>query len=497
MNTSSHHSNSKEETTSILPIQNDWEADLRLIVAGIASQIGEKFFRTCVRYLAELLEVEYAFIAEFIDGEEPKAQVLAFWSGNQFGPNFDYALAGTPCGIVMEKGLRIYHSGIQEKFPEDEDLVTMKAESYLGIAIRNSQDKIVGHIAALHTKPLTRSYEEQEAILKIFAARSAAEIERQITEQKLKEQNQRLEETLMELKHTQAQLIQAEKMSSLGHMVAGIAHEINNPINFIHGNLVHASEYYDDLLYLIQLYQQEYPNPSEVILDELESIDLDFMETDIKRLLESMRIGSQRIRNIVKSSRNFSRLDESTFKVVDIHEGLESALMILQSRIHSNDLLSEIDIVKEYGKLPYIYCSPEQLNQVFFNLINNAIDALEQANEKCNTGDIVNKHNKLSIRTYLNSEMDGDKNFVFISIADNGIGIPDEIRAKIFDPFFTTKPVGKGTGLGLSISYQIITNLHNGTLSCNSTCGKGTEFVVAIPIGIKISNNTNIALHER
>jgi len=208
------------------------------------------------------------------------------------------------------------------------------------------------------------------------------------------------------------------------------------------------------------LYQQEYPQPSKVIQEELESLDLDFIQTDITKILQSMQVGSQRISDIVKSCRNFSRLDESTFKVVDIHEGLESALVILQSRLHSNDRPFKIDVVKEYGKLPHIYCSPEQLNQVFFNLLNNAIDALEEAHQKRNTEDIVNQQNILWIRTYLNPEM-GEDNKVFISIADNGMGIPDEIRAKIFDPFFTTKPVGQGTGLGLSVSYEIITNLHD------------------------------------
>ncbi|MDJ1182470.1 sensor histidine kinase [Roseofilum casamattae] len=491
MNTSSNLDNFTEETRPTISAQHHWEADLKLIVEGIASQIGEKFFRFCVRYLAELLQVQYALIAEFIDGEEPKARILALWAGNKFAPNFEYVLAGTPCGIVIEKGLQIYDRGIQKKFPEDTDLVTMEAESYLGIAIYNSHGKIIGHLAALHTQPLNRSHEEQEAILKIFAARSAAEIERQITEQELKQQNQRLEETLMELKHTQAQLIQAEKMSSLGHMVAGIAHEINNPINFIHGNIAHASEYYDDLLHIIQLYQQEYPHPSQVIQEEIESLDLNFIQTDIKKILQSMQVGSQRISDIVKSCRNFSRLDESTFKVVDIHEGLESALMILQSRLRTDDRSFGIDVVKEYGKLPHIYCSPEQLNQAFFNLIHNAIDALEEVDRKCDTEGMTNQKNKIWIRTYLNSEMGAD-NRIFISIADNGMGIPDEIQAKMFDPFFTTKSVGKGTGLGLSVSYEIITNLHDGTLICNSTVGQGTEFVVSLPIRLNVDRTTNI-----
>ena len=175
---------------------------------------------------------------------------------------------------------------------------------------------------------------------------------------------------------------------------------------------------------------------------------------------------------------------------MDIHEGLEAALMILQNRIHSMDLISGIDVVKEYGKLPNIYCSPAQLNQVFFNIINNAIDALEEANKKCKTEEIVKKHNTVCIRTYLSTEMGADRK-ICISIADNALGISDEIKAKIFDPFFTTKPVGQGTGLGLSVSYQIITNLHNGTLICDSTVGQGTEFVVTLPIRLDVDNTTN------
>ncbi|NJN74649.1 MAG: ATPase [Limnothrix sp. RL_2_0] len=481
MNTPAHATNSSAEAQETILEQRHWEADLKLIVEGIASQIGEEFFRACVQYLAELLQVKYAFIAEFIDGEEPRANVLAFWAGDDFGPNFEYPLAGTPCGIVLDTGLQIYHSGIQQAFPEDLDLVTLKAESYLGIAIVDSQGKIIGHIAGLHTQPLNRSYEEQEAILKIFAARSAAEIERQITEQALKQQNQRLEETLMQLQRTQAQLIQAEKMSSLGHMVAGIAHEINNPISFIEGNLVHADQYYDNLLKIIELYQQAYPHPSEVMQQDIKSLELEFIQIDSKKIIQSMQVGSQRIIEIVKTCRNFSRLDESIFKVVDLHEGLEGALMILKNRIHSSDGNSSIKIVREYGKIPHIYCSPAQLNQVFLNLLNNAIDTLEEANKKCVSEAIVNKHNTIRIRTYLNPETD-DQNQVVIAIADNGLGILDEMRSKIFDPFFTTKAVGKGTGLGLSVSYQIINNLHGGTLSCASTVGKGTEFVVTLPI---------------
>jgi signal transduction histidine kinase len=332
--------------------------------------------------LAELLQIRYALIAEFIDGENPRAKVLAFWAGDDFGPNFDYVLEGTPCGIVLDQGLQIYDSGIQQKFPEDGDLVTMAAESYLGIPICNSQGQPIGHIAGLHVQPLHRSYEEQAAILKIFAARSAAEIERQLAERELKQQNQRLEKALMQLKQTQTQLIHAEKMSSLGNMVAGIAHEINNPISFIHGNLIHAHGYFDNLLRLVELYQQEYPQPNPVIQAELESLDLDFIQTDLKQLFRSMKAGSQRIGGIVESCRKFSRLDESTSKTADIHEGLEAALIIAESRLQSDNLSSKFEVIRDYGKLPEIYCFPAQINQVFLNLINNAIDALKEADQK-------------------------------------------------------------------------------------------------------------------
>ncbi len=395
--------------------------------------------------------------------------------------NFDYVLEGTPCGVVVNKGLQIYDCKIQKKFPEDIDLVTMGAESYLGIPICNIQGKTIGHIAGLHVQPLTRSYEEQAAILKIFAARSAAEIERQLAERELKQQNLRLEATLNQLKQTQMQLIHAEKMSSLGNMVAGIAHEINNPISFIHGNLAHARQYFDELLELLQLYQQEHTQPSQAIQDKMAAIDLDFLKTDIYQLFQSMRQGSQRIGDIVKSYRTFSRLDESTFKFVDIHESLESVLVIVQGRLQAESLASKITIHKTYGNLPRIYCSPAQLNQVFLNLLNNAIDALEELDQQqCSNleTDSVNHHSRdIWIQTSLISEHQ-----IQVSISDNGSGIPEDVRAKIFDPFFTTKLIGKGTGLGLAVSYQIITDMHHGVIEVSSCPGQSTTFIIKLPI---------------
>ncbi|RCJ40221.1 PAS domain-containing sensor histidine kinase [Nostoc minutum NIES-26] len=297
--------------------------------------------------------------------------------------------------------------------------------------------------------------------------------ERKQAELRLQQQAEDLENTLIELQRTQTQLIQSEKMSSLGNMVAGVAHEINNPINFIHGNLIPASEYAQDLLKLVELYQLHFPYPPAEIQAVIAAIELDFLKEDLIKLLKSMRVGTQRIREIVLSLRNFSRLDEAEFKQVDIHEGLDSTLMILHNRIKAKPNHPEISVIKEYNKLPLIECYPGQLNQVFMNLLSNAIDALE---ESIATSKIT-ENPTINIRTeVINS------NRIAIRILDNGMGIPKEIFSKLFDPFFTTKDVGKGTGLGLSISYQIVVDKHGGKLACNSTPGQGAEFIIEIPI---------------
>jgi PAS domain S-box-containing protein len=293
---------------------------------------------------------------------------------------------------------------------------------------------------------------------------------RKEAEMKLQQQAEYLEKTLNKLQRTQTQLIQSEKMSSLGNMVAGVAHEINNPVNFIHANLAPACEYSKNLLQLVKLYQQYYPNPPEEIKVEIEDIDLDFLKEDFIKLLQSMRVGTQRIREIVLSLRNFSRLDEAEFKQVNIHEGIESTLMILHNRLKAKPEHPEISVIKEYGKLPTVECYPGQLNQVFMNIFANSIDALEESF-------VNNKEQQIYIRTEV-----VNCNWIVIRIADNGQGIPPEILSKLFDPFFTTKDVGKGTGLGLSISYQIVVDKHGGKLSCHSILGQGAEFVIEIPL---------------
>lgn len=281
------------------------------------------------------------------------------------------------------------------------------------------------------------------------------------------------------LEQAQLQLLQSEKMSSLGQMVAGIAHEINNPVNFIYGNLNPAQEYIEELLALITLYQKSYPEPSDTIQAHLEDIDLTFLQADLNKLLNSLKLGATRIRELVLSLRNFSRLDESEKKLVDIHEGIDSTLIILSNRIKATPDRPAIKIIKDYGNLPAVDCHPSQLNQVVMNIMANAIDVMEESNQGVSLQSLTQCPNAIRISTDVI-----DETWVRIAIADNGPGIKPETVTKLFDPFFTTKPVGKGTGIGLAISHQIITEKHNGKLSCESELGKGTKLIIDLPLSM-------------
>jgi len=281
-----------------------------------------------------------------------------------------------------------------------------------------------------------------------------------------------IDRALRELKETQAQLMHSEKMSSIGALMASIVHEINNPVSFIYGNLSHASIYTQDLLHLLLLYQEYYPNPCAKIKNIIEEIDLDFLVTDLPKVMCSMHMGAERIREIVKSMGSFSRTDNSKMTQCDLHDSIDSTILILRNRLNAKTDRPDIQIIKNYEKLPGVECYAGQINQVFMNLISNAIDALDEAAQ--------NRPNA-QLKIYIRTEVAGSDR-VRVRISDTGTGMTAEVKERMFEQFFTTKAIGKGTGLGLSIVYKILVENHRGTLRCESEPGKGTEFIIELPV---------------
>jgi signal transduction histidine kinase len=373
------------------------------------------------------------------------------------------------------------------RFTADPYIAKHQLKSLLCTPIVN-QGKLIGILYLENNLTLGAFTAHRLEVLRLLSSQVAISLENALlynsVEQKVQERtyelndkNERLEQTLLELKLTQAQLIQTEKMSSLGQMVAGVAHEINNPVSFIYGNLNPASDYVKDLLKLIELYQHHYPEPADEIIEEIETIELEFLSEDLQKLLDSMKVGAERIRDIVLSLRNFSRLDEAQMKSVNIDEGIDSTVMLLQPRLRKEGGRLGIEVIKNYSKLPLITCYASQLNQVFMNILTNAIDALLLARD---CPESSHKQPTITISTEVT-----DRNSAIIRMADSGPGMSSEVLHKIFDPFFTTKPVGSGTGLGLSISHSIVVSSHGGKLSCVSAPGEGTEFIIEIPIAPK------------
>jgi len=383
-----------------------------------------------------------------------------------------------------QENVVLSHAVATGLFMKDPYIVAHQTKSVISVPILQ-QKKFLGLLYLENNLAIGAFTSDRLEVLKIISSQAAISIQNarlysrledyshnlevkvEQRTQALRANNQQLQQTLKKLQQTQAQLIQTEKMSSLGQMVAGIAHEINNPITFIAGNINHAREYVEDLLDLLDLYEDNAPESE--IEDKVEEIELEYLREDLKQLFNSMKNGSDRIRKIVLGLRNFSRLDESEMKPVDIHEGLENTLMILQHRLNQSTPGGTIQVQKNYGQLPAVNCYANQLNQVFLHILTNAIDVLSTAKSSSSP--------EIRITTEMLNQQT-----VQISIADNGSGMSEEVRQKVFDPFFTTKSVGQGTGLGLTTSYQIITEQHRGQLDCISQPGQGTEFMIKIPV---------------
>ncbi|MBP0019156.1 MAG: PAS domain S-box protein [Cyanobacteria bacterium SBLK] len=390
----------------------------------------------------------------------------------------DFVYASTRSRDIFEvepdrlDGLSMAHpdelEGLQAKMLESAQ--TLNRFNWEGRIVTSSQ-KIKWIQAISHTKRLPDNATLWEGVILDISDRKEAEL-------KLEQQTRDLENTLRELQRAQGRLIQSEKMSALGQLVAGVAHEINNPVNFIHGNLTPVEDYVRDVLVALDLYRQHCTDLDPESVEQLEELEVDFLQEDLPKVVNSMKEGARRIREIVLSLRTFSRLDEAEFKDADIHEGIDSTLTILQHRLKKTPDSPAIQIVKNYDRLPRIDCYAGQLNQVFMNILSNAIDAIEERNKQRTREERQTNPGTISIMT----ELDRAESLVNIRIRDNGMGIPKDTNNRIFDPFFTTKAIGKGTGLGMSISYQIIVEKHGGHLSYTSSLGEGTEFIIELPL---------------
>lgn len=409
--------------------------------------------------------------------------IIGCYSVEEVGPMVNQLLNGK---IIQVDDISLLSDSILQSF-----LITLGYQAMLALPIQTESGTIGVINCACHDGTRVWQAEDVELLaavcdqLAIALNQAALYTKARESAQIAEAKSQELQQTLQELQRTQSQLIQTEKMSSLGQLVAGVAHEINNPVNFIYGNLSHADDYMQDLLNLVELYRTHYPQANLEIEEEIERIDLDYLVEDFPQILASMKLGANRIKDIVKSLRTFSRLDESDMKSVDLHENIDSTLMILQNRLKGKSDRPPIQVIKEYGTIPEISCYVGQINQVFMNVLGNAIDAVEMKGEdwvKNETDTLVQPPVQLPNPLIRITTTQVEGNQVKIAIADNGIGMKPEAISKIFDPFYTTKPIGKGTGLGLAISYEIIVEKHRGTMQCLSEIGKGTEFIIQVPL---------------
>ncbi len=492
-----------EMDTNIIPQVGETEAAGMRFVQTEVEAIRQHKANAVVemRVVETEWEGEMAYLATLRDVTDRKRAEEMLWL-------YDRAMSATSSGIVISDATNPEHPIIYCN-PAFESMTGYRREEILGKNCRFLQGRDTDSKALEIIRQALKTDSECQVILKNYRKdgttfwnalsvspvrdrtgklthfigvqrditdRKQAEEALQNSEAQSREQSVQLATALDELQSTHSQLIKSEKMSSLGLLIAGVAHEINNPVSFIHGNLTYLKDYTQDLLHLLKLYQQHYPNPVPDIQQETEKNELDFLAEDLPKILSSMSIGVERICQIVQSLRNFSRHDDSQMKPINLHEGIDSTLLILNHRLKGNGEIPQIKIIKQYGNLPPVECFAGPINQVFMNILSNAIDALDDVNTRRTFQEISDNPSQIAICT----EVVG--NFVEIKIADNGPGITEEVKQRIFDTFFTTKPIGKGTGMGLSISYQIIADKHKGKLDCTSELGKGTEFTIKMPI---------------
>ena len=441
----------------------------------------EKILNTTVSAIKDFMKVDSCHFAWYLEQAEQAywdvvAEVRSTGLPDSIGRHKASAFGPLSELLLARQILRLDNVAELEDVAVRDFVSALGNRSMLVFPVWDNAGGRYGIIACIHSRAVRPWSDDEVELLEAVVAQLAIAIDQADLLAQSQAKAKELEETLHQLQRTQSKLIQSEKMSSLGQLVAGVAHEINNPVSFIHGNIYHGEEYMEELVELLALYQHHYPEPDTEIEDRIEALDLEFIKEDLDNLFRSMRVGTERIREIVKSLRIFSRLDEAEVKEVNLHEGIDSTLMILQTRLRATDWRPEIEVSKEYGELPPIQCHAGQLNQVFMNIIANAIDALEERDRRRTSEEMKANPSAIFIRTCLE-----DENWIAIRISDNGSGISEAVSSRLFDPFFTTKPIGKGTGLGLSISHQVVTENHNGKLSCESKPGE-TTFTIEIPV---------------